>query len=281
MTRPGRWLSPGVRFDEGAAEWRCARCGYACRQHASGPCSECGADVDPVTRRGLRSSLPAPLLRAAMRAPGLPMLACGLAAAGVWAWARSVPTGDFGWELVAAAALVLLAGIYLLRMLWAGFASNRYGRLGDCARQPGWWAVPVASIAAVTVALSPLPLHAGFWVRRGELDALAALWTAGDLDGLRARSDAVSAGRGLRVLFDADGRPQEPKDLGSGMLRPLIRAGAEAEWRGFAVEIPETGFIFETGGYIYLPDLPVDTTPANNGFSPLGGGWWQGIVWRD
>ena len=34
-------------------------------------------------------------------------------------------------------------------------------------------------------------------------------------------------------------------------------------------------------GYMYLPDLPVDTTPANNGFSPLGGGWWQGIVWRD
>jgi hypothetical protein len=190
-----------------------------------------------------------------------------------------VPTGYFGWELVAAAALVLLAGIYLLRVLWAGFASNRYGRLGDCARQRGWWAVPVACIAAVAVALSPLPLHAGFWVRRSELDALAALWNAGDLDGLRAR--AVSSGRGLRVMFDADGRPQEPKDLGSGMFQPLIRPGAEAEWRGFAVEIPETGFIFERGGYIYLPDLPVDTTPANYGFSPLGGGWWQGIVWRD
>ena len=118
-------------------------------------------------------------------------------------------------------------------------------------------------------------------MRRGELDALAALWTAGDLDGLRARSNAVGASGGLRVMFDADGRPAAPIDLGHGMLRPFVRDGAEADWRGFAVEVPGTGFLFETGGYVYLPDLAEDQVPANARISPLGGGWWQGIVWHD
>jgi len=209
------------------------------------------------------------------------MLAIGLAAAAALAWGRSVPTGYFGWELTAAAVLVLLAGAYLLRLLAAGFLANRNGRLADCARQRGWWAVPTACIAGVALALSPLPVHAGFWMRRGELDALAALWEAGDLDGLRARSNAVSAGRGLRVMFDEDGRPEEGGDGGHGMFAPLVREGAEGLWRGFAVEVPRTGCLFETGGYIFLPDLPEDDVPATAGFSPLGGGWWQGIVWRD
>lgn len=281
MTRLGRWLSPGVRFEGGAAARHCARCSYECRGAEATRCSECGAEIDPATGHGLRPMAPGALARALMRAPGLPMLACGLAASAAWAWGRSVPTGYFGWELTAAAALVLLAGTYLLRMLAAGLASNRNGRLADCARQRGWWAVPVACIAAVAVALSPLPVHAGFRMRRGELDALAALWTAGDLDGLRARSNVVGASGGLRVMFEADGRPAAPIDLGHGMLRPLVRDGAEADWRGFAVVVPGTGFLFKTGGYVYLPDLPADSLPATAALSPLGGGWWQGIVWRD
>lgn len=281
MTRLGRWLSPGVRFEGGTAAWFCARCGYECRGREAVRCSECGAEIDPSTGRGLRPSAPGALAQALMRGPGLPMLAIGLAAAAALAWGRSVPTGYFGWELTAAAVLVLLAGAYLLRLLAAGFLANRNGRLADCARQRGWWAVPAACIAGVALALSPLPVHAGFWTRRGELDALAALWAAGDLDGLRARSNAVSAGRGLRVMFGEDGRPEEPIGLGHGMFAPLVREGAEGLWRGFAVEVPRTGFLFETGGYVYLPDLPEDEVPATAGFSPLGGGWWQGIVWRD
>lgn len=244
-------------------------------------CSECGAEIDPATGSGLRPSAPGRLAQALMRAPGLPMLACGLMAAAAAAWGHSVPGGYFGWNLVAAATMVLLAGVYPLRMLAAGFVSNRHGRLGDCARQRGWWAVPTASIAAVAVALSPLPMHVGFWLRRGELDALAALWAAGDMDGLRARSNAASAGRGLRVRFDADGKPEAPIELGLGLLQPLVRDGAEADWRGFSVEVSETGFLFEGGGYVYLPDLAEDEVPANARISPLGGGWWQGIVWHD
>jgi len=141
------------------------------------------------------------------------------------------------------------------------------------------WAI--ARIAAIAVALSPLPLHAGFWMRRGELDALAALWAAGDTDGLRARSNAASAGRGLRVRFDPDGKPEAPIELGLGLLQPLVRDGEEAEWRGFSVEVSETGFLFEGGGYVYLPDLAEDQVPANARISPLGGGRWQGIVWHD
>lgn len=281
MTRLGRWLSPGVRFAGGSAAWFCARCNYECRGVEAVRCSECGAEIDPTTGRGLRPSAPGSLARALMRAPGLPMLAGGLGSAAAAAWGCSVPGGYFGLNLVAAAALVLLAGIYLLRMLAAGFVSNRHGRLGDCARQRGWWAVPAACIAAVAVALSPLPLYAGFWARRGELDALAALWTAGDLEGLRARSSAVSAGRGLRLMADEDGKPKAPIELGPGLLQPFVRDGAEEDWRGFAVSVSETGFLFEVGGYVYLPDLPVDQVPANAPIAPLGGGWWQGIVWRD
>ncbi|MFM8872227.1 MAG: hypothetical protein ACKOJI_02490 [Phycisphaerales bacterium] len=280
MTRLGRWLSPGVRFEGGAAAWFCARCGYECRGGEAVRCSECGAEIDSSTGRGLRRSAPGALAQALMRAPGLPMLACGLMAAAALAWGRSVPGGYFLWQMVAAAALVLLTGLSLLRMLAAGFVSNRHGRLGDCARQRGWWAVPAACIAATAVALSPLPLYVGFWMRRGDLDALAARWAAGNMDGLGAL-ERECAGRGLRVRFDADGKPEAPIELGPGLLQPLVRDGAEADWRGFSVEVSETGFLFEVGGYVYLPDLAEDEVPANTIISPLGGGWWQGIVWRD
>ncbi|MFM8697337.1 MAG: hypothetical protein ACKOF7_01510 [Phycisphaerales bacterium] len=280
MTRLGRWLSPGVRFEGGAAAWFCARCGYECRGGEAVRCSECGAEIDPSTGRGLRRSAPGALAQALMRAPALPMLACGLMAAAALAWGRSVPGGYFLWQMVAAAALVLLTGLSLLRMLAAGFVSNRHGRLGDCARQRGWWAVPAACIAAIAVALSPLPLYVGFWMRRGDLDALAARWAAGDMDGLGAL-ERKCADRGLRVRFDADGKPEAPIELGPGLLQPLVRDGAEADWRGFSVEVSETGFLFEVGGYVYLPDLAEDQVPANTIISPLGGGWWQGIVWRD
>ncbi|MFM8732097.1 MAG: hypothetical protein ACKOGJ_06210, partial [Phycisphaerales bacterium] len=189
MTRLGRWLSPGVRFEGGAAAWFCARCGYECRSGEAVRCSECGAEIEPSTGRGLRRSAPGALAQALMRAPALPMLACGLMAAAALAWGRSVPGGYFLWQMVAAAALVLLTGLSLLRMLAAGFVSNRRGRLGDCARQRGWWAVPAACIAATAVALSPLPLYVGFWMRRGDLDALPPPAAERGEDG--ARGDLV------------------------------------------------------------------------------------------
>ncbi|MFM8785946.1 MAG: hypothetical protein ACKOFI_12625, partial [Phycisphaerales bacterium] len=188
MTRLGRWLSPGVRFEGGAAAWFCARCGYECRGGEAVRCSECGAEIDPSTGRGLRRSAPGALAQALMRAPALPMLACGLMAAAALAWGRSVPGGYFLWQMVAAAALVLLTGLSLLRMLAAGFVSNRHGRLGDCARQRGWWAVPAACIAATAVALSPLPLYGGFRMRRGA-------GTPGDAQRPPLRGGGTRAGR--------------------------------------------------------------------------------------
>ncbi|MFM8641981.1 MAG: hypothetical protein ACKOEP_03995, partial [Phycisphaerales bacterium] len=78
------------------------------------------------------------------------------------------------------------------------------------------------------------------------------------------------------MRFDADGKPEAPIELGPGLLQPLVRDGAEADWRGFSVEVSETGFLFDVGGYVYLPELAEDEVPANTIISPLGGGWWQG-----
>lgn len=293
MTRLGRWLSPGVRFDESRATWMCRRCGYpwvappeARPEGRSAPptappelrCPECGSAVDPATRRGLRWSLPGVFTQWLMRAPGLPTLWAGLVAAAVLAYARSAPIGYFRFELLAAALLAFAAIALALSAVAATVLAARVGRLGDAARQRGWWFVPVAWAAAVAIALSPLPLEAGFRARRADLVRLAALWESGDLERLReARAPGpYGAAGGAGVIFDGD-RPVAPLDICGGALRAAVPAADEAKWRGLVIAVDGTGFLFERGGYVYLPDLPEQDMPAGT-LDPLGDGWWQGMV---
>jgi rubredoxin len=294
VTRLGRWLAPGVAFDESRATWTCRNCGYAwvpppldpagagaappTRAPDAHRCSECGVEVDPVTRRGLRWSIPGMFTQWLMRGPGLPTLGAGLVAAAMLAYARSAPVGYFRFELLAAALLAFAAIALALSAVAAAVLAARLGRLGDAARQRGWWFVPVAWAAAVAIALSPLPLEAGFRARRADLVRLAGLWESGDLERLReARAPGpYGAAGGAGVLFDGD-RPVAPLDICGGALRAAVPAADEAKWRGLVIAVDGTGFMFERGGYVYLPDLPEQDMPAGT-LDPLGDGWWQGMV---
>ena len=301
MTRLGRWLSPGVRFDESRATWMCRTCGYpwidpprARPEGRSAPpnappefrCPECGSAVDPATRRGLRWSLPGAFAQWLMRAPSVPMLVAGLAAACGLFYARTVPVGLFGHELFSFAALGGLIILYAAGAVVAAILATRRGRLRDAARQRGWWFVPLAWAVAAAIAFTPAPIEAGFLVHRGALDAFVATWKSGDIEALRAGGpaggayDRLGAGR-MHVLFDGD-RPMRPLDVCHGRLRGAVPLAehSDPKWDGLVVAIPGTGFLFELGGYVYLPDLPPGDMPPGT-LSPLGDGWWQGMVWQD
>lgn len=301
MTRLGRWLSPGVRFDESRATWMCRKCGYpwiappqARPEGRSAPptappefrCPECGSAVDPAMRRGLRWSLPGAFAQWLMRAPSVTMLVAGLAAAGGLFFARTVPVGYFGPELFSFAALGGLIVAYSAGAVVASILAARRGRLRDAARQRGWWFVPLAWAVASGIAYTPAPIEAGFLVHRGALDAFVATWRAGDVEALRAGRPAGGAhalhGAGrMHVLFDGD-RPMRPLDVCEGRIRRAVPPDEQSDpkWDGLVVAIAGTGFLFELGGYVYLPDLPPgDMPPAT--LSPLGDGWWQGMVWQD
>ena len=239
--------------------------------------------MDPSTYRGLRWSLPGMGAQWLMRAPGMPMLVSGLAAAGVLFYGRSVPSGYWVAELGAVGALAGLAILWAVSATVAAVMAHRVGRLRDAARQRGWWCVPLAWTAAVAAACSPAPIEVGFMLRRTALDSMAAAWRAGDVEALRAWQPAGgpyaarNAG-GMTVLFDGD-RPMLPLDACDGRLRNFVPLTDESDpkWNGLVIAVGGTGFMFELGGYLYLPDLPPEDMPHWT-FSPLGDGWWHGMV---
>lgn len=283
----------------------CRRCGYpwivpagaAAAGRTAPPtapaesrCSECGSVVDPSTHRGLRWSLPGMGAQWLMRAPGMPMLLSGLAAAGVLFYGRSVPTGYWKAELGAVGVLAALAILWAVSAAIAAVMAHRVGRLRDAAKQRGWWFVPLTWAAAVAIACTSVPIEVGFMLRRTALDSMAAAWRSGDVEALRAghtaggpyaaRNAARNAGT-LSVMFDGD-RPMLPLDACNGRLRVFVPRADQSDpkWNGLVVAENGTSFLFELGGYLYLPDLPPEDMPAGT-FLPLGDGWWQGMVAQD
>jgi hypothetical protein len=218
-----------------------------------------------------------------MRAPGMPMLLSGLAAAGVLFYGRSVPTGYWKAELGAVGVLAALAILWAVSAVIAAVMAHRVGRLRDAAKQRGWWFVPLTWAAAVAIACTSVPIEVGFMLRRTALDSMAAAWQAGDVEALRAGHTAGgpyalrNAGT-LGVMFDGD-RPMLPLDACSGRLRNIVPLADQSDpkWNGLVIAVGGTGFMFELGGYLYLPDLPPEDMPAWT-FLPLGDGWWQGMV---
>jgi hypothetical protein len=106
-------------------------------------------------------------------------------------------------------------------------------------------------------------MYAVFCLERGRLDAVAAAWTAAP-DQRPTVDFVLLPGTSTVDASFLEGRTD-------------VSAVAPAGWSdgGFGLAIPGTGFIFETGVYYYLPNLPPGSAPVR-ALQHLGGPWFAG-----
>ncbi len=273
LTRVRRWFAPGVRFLPSSDERQCARCGYPFpggAQGAPAPCSECGAWVDPTEARTLRAPVPGRFVQWSLRAPGLAYSLLVCAALVVLLYAASVPGGYFDSGILGLCAIVLLGLFGILRAALALVVGLRHRRLGDTARQPGWWIPPAVVLAGVSTAQAGVPIVLGFEWRRATLEANAAAWHAGTLDQV-----PVAQG-GLKRIGSTPTPVLEfpPMSVYADPESPSSRQARVQpnDFRGVLLQVSGSGFMFESGAYAYLPYLPASTWLPD--LVPLGGGWY-------
>jgi hypothetical protein len=268
-----QWLAPGVHFTPASDERWCAGCGYPVPGgvHARpAPCSECGAMVSPSEPTSMRAPLPGRFAQGALRAPGPVFLAFVVAAMTVAGYGASVPTGYFGATVLGLGATFVLALIGVVRACVAAVIALRLRRLRDTARQPGWWLSPAVVVAVFLAADSGVPLHLGFALRRGTLDRTAAAWRDGTLDQLPPGLGGLERSSGSAAPILEWESMSLFADAASSVAK---RAGVTPDdFRGVLVLVPGSGFLFETGGYAYLPYLPA--TARIPDLTPMGGGWY-------
>ncbi len=265
--RVQRWFSPGVEFADDPAARLCARCGYPFpggREGLPAACSECGTHIDPARLGDLRPQGPPDVIRRLLRAPGAWHLLVTAAGACILAAGNAVPGGYFGLELTGFSVVLVAWLAWLLRAAIAALAALRAGRFRDASRQRGWWLNAGAGIVLPMLAASPLPMHAVFLVERRRLDAAAAAWAAAP-----DQTHAVD----FRLL--PGGSTVDPSYADAVANSPQITAGPGWADGGFGIAVPRTGFIFETGIYYYLPNLPPQGVPSRV-LRHLGGPWFAG-----
>ena len=265
--RVQRWFSPGVEFADDPAACLCARCGYPFpggREGVAGACSECGTHVDPARLGDLRPASPAGAVRRLLRAPGAWHALVIAAGASILAVGNAVPSGYWVIELAGFLVILLSWFAWLVRALVAAIAALKAGRFRDAARQRGWWVNAAAGIALPALAASPLPMHAAFLLERGRLDAVAAAWTA-----------APGQAHAVDFLLLPGGSTVDPSYADAVANSAQITAGPGWADGGFGIAVPRTGFIFETGIYFYLPNLPPQGVPPRV-LRHLGGPWFAG-----
>ena len=258
MRRLDRWLSPGVRYEVDPSARDCARCGYPFPggiHGAPAPCAECGAPLDPAILGTIRPRGVHRWSAAAMRAPGVPMLALTVLACTTVAIGNCVPEGYVPLLFGGMGAMLVLAGLWALRAFVAGITAIRPGLVPAVFMQPGWWAIPALGVALAMLSLSRLPMAATFALQRTNLAAAAA-----------GRHDArLVVLPGVAIYM-----PRALDRLGrtSGFIEPAWVEG------GAAFLVPGTGMFFEQGCYFHLPAMPPESAPAF--LVPLGGGWYAG-----
>jgi hypothetical protein len=261
-----RWLSPGVEFADDPAVRLCAKCGYPFpggRDGAPAACTECGTYIDPARFGYLQPASPPEVIRRLLRAPGLKHAFVFMACVALVATGSVAPGGYWGVELAGIGFLIGAWLAWLFRAAVAAVAALRVGRFKDTFRQRGWWVTATSGTILVLAAASPLPMYAVFRLERGRLDAVAAAWTAAP-DQRPTVDFLLLPGTSTVDVSLVEGRTD-------------VSAVAPAGWRdgGFGLAIPRTGFIFETGVYYYLPNLPPGSAPVR-ALQHLGGPWFAG-----
>lgn len=272
LTRLRRWLSPGVRFLPSTDERRCARCGYPFPGGAHGspaPCSECGALVDPTVARTLRAPVPGRFVQGSLHAPGLTYSVLVGAAVIVLLYSASVPGGYFDPGILGLSAIALLGLFGILRAAVALAVALRQRRLGDTARQPGWWIPPAAVLAAVLAGEAGVPIVLGFEGRRATLEANAAAWHAGTLDQVPvAQGGLKRVGSTPTPILEFPPMSVYADRESASSQQARVQPD---DFRGVLLQVSGSGFMFESGAYAYLPYLKSTRLPE---LVPLGGGWY-------
>lgn len=262
-----RWLAPGVEFADDPAVRLCAKCGYPFpggRHGAPAACTECGTYIDPARFGFLQPASPPNVIRRLLRAPGLKHAIVFVVGVALVAIGNAAPGGYWKLELPGVWFLIIAWLAWLLRAALAAVASLRVGGFKDTFRQRGWWVTAAAGTVLVLIAASPLPMYAVFRIERARLDAVAAAWTA------------APDQRPTVELVLLPGTSTVDVSLVDGLAVQLPTT-APTGWRdgGFGLAIPATGFIFETGVYYYLPNLPPGSAPVR-ALRHLGGPWFAG-----
>ena len=261
-----RWLAPGVEFADDPAVRLCAKCGYPFpggRDGAPAACTECGVHIDPAQFGCLQPASPPDVIRRLLRAPGLKHAAVFMVGVALVAVGSVAPGGYWGVELAGIGFLIGAWLAWLFRAAVAAVAALRVGRFKDTFRQRGWWVTVAMGTVLVLVAASPLPMYAVFRIERSRLDAVAAAWTAAP-DQRPTVDFLLLPGTSTVDVSFVEGRTD-------------VSAVAPAGWSdgGFGLAIPGTGFIFDTGVYYYLPNLPPGSAPVR-ALQHLGGPWFAG-----
>ncbi len=161
----------------------------------------------------------------------------------------SVPAKRLGLISIAAFPTLGLLAVWLLRGLLR--VNSTASDDADANQRGSWWLAPLSLVVVLLLASTSLPLQARFILSRPTLEAVAE-------DAAASRVDRS----GVMGLFLID----------------------EVEIYGTAVVFTEAtgGFIFDRGGFAYIPDDPndsvLDEVAPRCVMWPLGGDWyaWHG-----